>query len=152
MPLTNLEVSAKVGWTLKKPNTGRVSTVQGPDSIEKTAKPLVATYDQVYEAQLSFTAGEVKEVDIRTFTNRAGEAVVLTKALGIILAPVGSTVAVATGTTNGLAWRAETVEDGGVSLFYQPVPKVIDATHKTIKLTSGPAPMTLDIAVIGGTT
>jgi hypothetical protein len=156
MPLTQLSVEAKVEWTLSAANAGRKPSTQGPDSISFSTKPATGTYNEVFETQLTFTAGTlVQTIDLRAFTNRLGAAVVLAKVLGLIMKATGAAVSVTAGASNGLAWKDRDVEDGGVELMYQPTPKTVDATHKTLKFTAVLSPTivtaTLDVCIIGGT-
>jgi hypothetical protein len=150
MALTAAQIAASLGWTLSKANTGGQPTRQGPEALSFGPTIDLTLVTQVLKLPTSFTSGEVKEVDVSTFTNFVTEAVTPTKAFGIILIPTGTSVSIATGTTNGLVWLAETVPDGGVLLYFQPLAKVIDATHKTIKLTAGAAALTLAGAVLLG--
>jgi hypothetical protein len=150
MPLTAASIAASLGWTLTETNTGSTPTKQGPDSVSFGPAIDLTLVTQVLKLPTPFTSGEVKEVDLSTFTNLAGRAATATKAFGIILCPTGTSIAIATGTTNGLVWLAEAIPDGGSLLYFQPLAKVIDATHKTIKLTAGAAPLTLAGAVLLG--
>lgn len=159
MPLTRAVVQAAFGWTLSKANPGRKPTAQ-QDDLRYGAQPDVTVTNQVYVGRLTFTANGTQTIDLRAFTNLAGEAVVLAKVNGVIVAPVGCAVAVKPGAANGVNWpylpaAGVPVPDGGVELHYEPTAVTVDATHKTIDVTAtmtgGVTSATVDVAILGGT-
>jgi len=151
MPLTAASLSASLGWTLSKPQTGSQATKQGPDAVGFGPTVDLTKVTQVLRLRLVLAGAATQTVDLSTFTNLVGETPAILKAYGLIMAPVGSTLAIAQGGTNGLVWLAETVPDGGVLCFYQPSPgKTVDATHKTLLFTAGPAAVTADVAILLG--
>ena len=168
MALTDASVIAQIGWTLAKSNTGFLDTTQGPDSVLFEAQPDTATVTAVYATSVTLTASGTATLDLRSFTDLAGNSVTLVSVYAMIVKVTGSgtaNVVITPGASNGLTWfwtgtpsgtdtvtPKLTVTQGGVNLFYQAAAKTVDATHRNLDLlNSGAATSTVLLAFLGGT-
>ena len=163
MPIQQVNLNIMSQWIMSRTNTGFATTVAGPDSINFTLTGInTTTFNQLAPLQYTILTTASQTVDLSALVNTVYESFGLLHALTIVVSPVGSSVTIAPGASNGLTWwfggttPTITVPAGGFFCFSEPVAgpgHVVDATHKTLLFTNnGGTTLTLSLLVIGSTT
>lgn len=159
MALDFAQVSMSASWQQTKINPGFTNTVQGPDSTALFSTLTVGTSNanSVYNAQAVLAASGTATIDLQSFTDQIGQAIVMTRAYAIIVTTTGASLKVEPNSTNGLSWffggttPSITIPDGGGFCFSQSSAQTVSGTSKQIKLTNtGAVSTTYKITIIGG--
>ncbi len=166
MPLADLSLVAALKFTLEKSVAGWPSIVQGEDSVTLSLAAVnLGVWSQAYAANLSLAGAATTTVDLRSFTNLAGEAVVMNRVFGIVVQVVPDVAAdddcelvVEPGAANGLVWNMAdiTVMANQTYLMTEAADDTtgttVDGTHKTLKFTNdGADALTATVVILGGT-
>ncbi len=166
MALSDLSTTIALKFTLEKTVTGWPSIGQGENSVTASLSGVNLTvWDQAYAGKLSLAAAGTTTIDLRSFTNLAGEAVVLDHGFGVIIQVVPDVTAdddcvlvVEPGASNGLVWTMADITVGANQTYVMLYPVdetagvTIDGTHKTLKFTnSGTDALTATVVILGGT-
>jgi hypothetical protein len=155
MPITALQLAGNLSITLQKVVAGFNPVKAGPNQVNFDLSAIDLTvYTQAYQAKLTTTT----TIDLTSFTNLAGEAVNLAKALAMVVTCAGGSVVLKPGASNGLSgWFFGSTDgiafaDGDSMIFLRDpgkTPVTVDSTHKTITFTVTGSP-TVTVAIIGG--
>lgn len=155
MPITNLQLQGNLSVSLQKVIAGFNPNKQGPNQINFDLSAIDLTvYTQAYLGKLTGTT----TIDLTSFTNLAGEAVVLSKAIAMVMTCIGGSCVLKPGASNGLSgWFFGSTDgiafaDGDSMVFLRDpskTPVTVDSTHKTITITVTGTP-TITVAIIGG--
>lgn len=165
MPLLDLTLTAALRFTLGKVVADWPDISQGENSVTTTLTGVdLSDWDQAYAGVLPLAAAGTTTIDLRSFTNLAGESVVLSKVYGIIVKVTATVPAsddcelvIEPGASNGLVWSAAdaTVWAGQTYLMVDDVGAdgtTVDATHRNIKFSNaGADALTATVVILGGT-
>lgn len=171
MPISALELSALLKFTLTKTVTGWEDIEQGENEFSLLLTDIdTDVWNQVYAAKHTLAAAGTATIDLRSFTNLAGEAVVMTAALGIAVkfehsdpTDVAGELTIGAGASNGLAawFLPDMVIDAPTAGSTRTLVMcgdtadegvTVDATHKTIDLeNTGTDAIVATVIVIGST-
>jgi hypothetical protein len=160
--LQNVGLNASITWLLNRAVTGFSNVIHGTESALFSSNALpVATWDELFAAQYVIAPAGTQVVDLRSFTDLPGNAVVGTKAMAIIVlvtGAVGDKLNVKPNAANGLQWFFEdpakgiNIPGGGMAMFSEGPASpgtTIDATHKQLLLTNnGAAPLTVKVVAL----
>lgn len=155
------KVQSEVTLKLQKLNSGFGATSWGPHTFSFVQVSDPAVYNQAYVGKhtLAPTTGTV-DIDLRSFTNLAGEAVVMSGVIELWLSVTGTgaSVELTPGASNGLVWfwtgtdPKITVPAASHIHFCQPTHVVVDGTHKVLTLTNvGAGAAEATLVIIGKT-
>jgi hypothetical protein len=163
--LTQIGMSASLTWQLARAVTGFTDVTQGSESASFASNSLdVATWNELFAAQYTMATLGTQVVDLRAFTDLAGNSVTGTKAMAFIILVTGAvtdTLNVLPNTPDGLIWpfhdltSSVDIPGGGMLMFSEgptSTGKTIDGTHKQLLLTNnGLASLTVKIVVLVST-
>lgn len=167
MPLDSASLSANCKFSFVVPGSDWANLTQGNNQITfgGTIDPTV--WNQAYAAVLPIAGGANTTIDLKNFTNLAGETVALTKVLAAVVKNVPTVAASANcplkitpGTSNGLVWFAGST-DGLVLKASESFELcgnsagtgvTVDTTHKTIRFANtGTDAATVTVVILGST-
>jgi hypothetical protein len=165
VPLTDLQLTLSLRFTLEKLVSGWPNAVQGENTFVTTLSGVdLAEWSQVYAAVIPLAGAADTTIDLQSFTNLAGEAVVMDKVFGIFVkvtpddseAP-DTEIVIEPGASNGLVWDMADVTVKADQTYCMVedadnvVGTVVDATHKTLKLSNvGVDDATVTLIIFGG--
>lgn len=163
MGLSQISVNADVTWQLAKSNTGFTDTIHGTESASFSLTLLdTDTWNELFAAEYTIAAAGTQAVDLRTFTDLAGNSVATAdKALAIIIIVTGAAadlLNVKKHGTNGLQWffggasEGVNIPGGGMLLFSEgssSTGTTVDASNKQLLLTNnGAASLTVKVVAL----
>ncbi len=165
MPLSDLQLATKVSASFQAADGDFPGVSQGPNELRFNLTGIDLTdFDQAYVNVLTIAPSGTTTVNLQSFTNLAGEAVVLTSVLAIFVKVEGATgvLTIKPGSSNGLAaWffpgttNPVTLKHGDMLCVARDpgeTPVVVDATHKTIDFSNtGAASIDVSVVIVGGT-
>ena len=167
MSLSAVNLNVNFGWSLIKAHTGFLNSGYPaggtPDALAFSLVGLAATINQAMVRQDTIATSANIDIDVSAYTDLCDNAVTLTKALSLILIPVGTTgiLTLSPSSSNGLVWffggTAPTVSIpcGGIFVFSlgpTATAQVIDGTHKKLNLANtGATSLVVTTALLGGT-
>lgn len=167
MPLTQLTLSAQLGWTLSQPVTGFAPDVQGPDNASAGLTGLsLTTWNELFGAQYTIAgSGGTQVVNLNSFTDLAQVPVTALHALALFIAVTGAvtdTLNVKPAASNTLQWffggttHSINIHGGGAFLWTDPISAIgaaLSASVSSLLLTNtGAAPLTVKVVALVGTT
>jgi hypothetical protein len=140
MPLTSCNTRVSSKWALSKTNTG-LNATKHSDTVTSS---LTTVATQLFVAQYTILAAGTQVVDLRSFTNPAGEAVTGTQLYTFLLTVTGTgakakvepgasdPIAIFAGTTPSLTVSAK----GHITFGSEANPFTISAAAKNILITN----------------
>lgn len=166
MPLSDLSLAVSLKFTLEKTVSGWPTIVQGENSVTGTLDGVdLAEWSVAYAAKLSISGAASTTIDLASFTDLAGNAVMMNRVFGIAVqvAPVVEAdddceLVIEPGASNGLVWTMAdvTVWSGQTYTMFEDADNttgtVVDGTHKTLKFTNnGSDALVATVVILGGT-
>ncbi|MBP3956468.1 hypothetical protein J8F10_14400 [Gemmata sp. G18] len=163
MPLSSFNLLANNTFAFTKTVTDWADLAQGDNQVTFNLSGLdVAAWNQAYAAVLTIASAGSTTVDLKSFTNLAGESVALTKALGIVVKVEGTSgvLKITPGASNGLVWFAGATDGhvlrAGESFCQAGDPAgsgiTVDATHKTMTFANtGATSIDVTVVIVGST-
>ncbi len=163
MSLSKIVCNVSSQWQYSRSNTGGfLNTTQGTDSLNWNLSGInLSTWNQQYVTQLSLAGSGSTTLDLTSLTNLVYESFTFAHVLMILVLPVGNSVTVEPGATNGLTWffggttPSITIPSGGVFLFSAAAGatgQVVDSTHRTLTFVNASGAANLvDVQIIGST-
>ena len=158
MSLDAVALSAQLGFTLSRAIDG-FQPQSHSDAKSYRLAPDVGTYSLLQAKRYTVAGGASQPIDLYGFYDLYGDIKVMTGAIILFILPTvtGGGCKIEPGDSNPLTWFLSgtspgvIVPSGGLLVFAQPSPQVIDATHRILKLTNthGSNPMTVDVLVVG---
>ncbi len=163
MALDSVSVQASVTWEMSRANTGFADTTQGSDTANFALSALdAATWDALFAAQYTIAAAGTQAVNLRAFTDLAGNSIAAAdKVLNILILVTGATadkLNVKPHGTDGLKWFFENasygvdIPGGGCLLFSEGATSAgttIDASNRQLLLTNnGSAALTVKVVAL----
>lgn len=170
MPLSSIALDGVLTWAFTKANGTFSATTQGPSSDSFGLDGIdITVWTNLFAQTYTIAASGFQEFDLSSYTNLVGETVTPGHVLGLFVMPSGinAQCLLAPGSTNGLTWFftgttpgisipvTAASGNGGIAIICAPFDNagaVIDATHKTLRITnSGTGALTVTVLVITGT-
>lgn len=167
MPLSAATLRANCTFDFVKPITNWADLTQGTNQVQFGGVIDPEVWDDAYAAVLSLAGGADTTIDLQSFTNLAGEAVVFTAVLGIVVrvvptvaASAGVSLTITPGASNGLAWFAGATDglvvgaNESFALCGDPDGDgvTVDATHKTLNFeNTGADAASVTVVIVGST-
>ena len=166
MGLTAYNAQILSSWTLSKTNTPLANTVYGPDNLNLTqtlSSVDMVTFTEVLVSSVTLAASATQDYNFNSFTDQAGNAVTITKALSMIITTSGPSTATCKLTAspaNGLSWflsgttPAINIPAGAAFAFIMPqalTPQVVSAGAGSMRVqNSGTGSLVVNISVLLG--
>ncbi|AMV27371.1 hypothetical protein VT84_23430 [Gemmata sp. SH-PL17] len=163
MPLSSFDLQVSNTFAFTVPVPSWADLTQGNNQVTFALADLdTAVWDDAYAAVLTIAAAGSTTIDLKSFTNLAGEAVAFTKALAIVVKVAGTTgvLKITPGASNGLVWFAGSTDGlvvkAGESFTQAGDPTgngiTVDATHKTLTFANtGGTSITVAVVIVGST-
>ncbi len=163
MPLSSFDLQVNNTFTFTVPVTNWADLTQGDNQVTFALPDLdTSVWDDAYAAVLTIAASGSTTIDLKSFTNLAGESVAFTKALAIVFKVAGTSgvLKLTPGASNGLVWFAGATDGlvvkAGESFTLAGDPTgsgiTVDATHKTLTFANtGATPITVTVVIVGST-
>ena len=159
--LSLASVAVELGWTQISPNTGFVTSRQGPDKLSASLSPDLTVVNRVYAVSGTLAASGTVTIDLQALTTylTGADAVVLTKVQAVMLTATTTGMKFEPGATNPATWffsgttPAITLQAGGFFCLGDGSVYTVTASLKTLKITNISASLTgtYAIAILGGT-
>ncbi|AMV25527.1 hypothetical protein VT84_14105 [Gemmata sp. SH-PL17] len=163
MPLSSFDLQANVQFAFTVPVANWADLTQGDNQVVFSLPDLdTDVWDDAYAAVLTIASSASTTIDLKSFTNLAGESVALTKALAIVVKVAGTSgvLKITPGASNGLVWFAGSTDGhvvrAGESFTQAGDPTgsgiTVDSTHKTLTFANtGATSITVTVAIVGST-
>lgn len=144
MPLTSLQLTALINWTLDVGITGFADQTQ-TDPGQTFTISTVGVWNQLLAVNYSIANTAHVDYDVNSFTNLINEAASFSAngILSLILLPTMGAIIYGPGGSNPLTWflggtaPTITVQPSGVLVYSNPPAgpgQTVDGTHKSIRL------------------
>jgi len=147
MPLTTASLNATFAFSLFETNVGFPQTTMGPGVITFNLNDLVipTIANQCFAIQYNMAPSATHTLDLTSLTNQVFDVFAFGHVSMFILTTVGNEITISPGASNPLQWffggttQSIVVPAGGLFVYSgdgATTGTVVDATHKTIKITA----------------